>query len=263
MRRALGQHFLINHRIVQRILQALELSGSDSVLEIGPGKGALTGPLARRVGRLLLVEKDPALAQTVRGYFSSEAPVEVITADFLHLPMDEITSRLGENFKVVSNLPYQSATAILQRLLLLLPPETLLVLMFQKEVGERLLAVPRNKDYGSLSVFTQILSKGRVLFEVPPLAFRPPPQVDSVVLKLKLRSVPLIPREQLPKFEQLVRTGFAHRRKVLRQNLKACFVGETAEAIEERLRILGASPGARAEELSVAQWMELYKGWNP
>jgi 16S rRNA (adenine1518-N6/adenine1519-N6)-dimethyltransferase len=263
VRRRLGQHFLINHRVVHRILQALELSPTDRVLEIGPGKGALTGPLARCVGRLLLVEKDPVLAEAVRNYFPPEEPVEVLTGDFFELPFEEITSRLGENFKVVSNLPYQASTAILQRLLLHLPPESLLVLMFQKEVGDRLLAEPGGKDYGSLSVFTQVLSKGRVLFAVPPLAFRPPPQVDSVVLKLKMRTVPLVSLEELPMFEHLVRTGFAHRRKMLRQNLKGCFVGESAEAIEQRLQAVGGSPQARAEELSVEQWVELYKGWSP
>jgi 16S rRNA (adenine1518-N6/adenine1519-N6)-dimethyltransferase len=240
----------------------LELSPTDKVLEIGPGKGALTGTLARRVGHLLLVEKDPALAETVRGHFTQEAPVEVLTADFLEIPFEEITSRLGKDFKVVSNLPYQSATAILQRLLLHLAPGTILVLMFQKEVGDRLMAEPFCKDYGSLSIFTQILSKGRVLFNVPPKAFRPPPQVESVVLKLKVRPIPLISREELPIFEQWVRTGFAHRRKMLRQNLKPCFAGETAGAIEDRLKKVGASPGARAEELSVEQWLELYKGRN-
>lgn len=260
MRRRLGQHFLINHRVVNRILQALELTGTEKVLEIGPGKGALTGPLVRRVGRLLLVEKDPELAEAVRVHFSSEDPVEVLTADFLELPFEEITSRLGKDFRVVSNLPYQSATAILQRLLLQLAPGTILVLMFQKEVGDRLLAKPFSKDYGSLSIFTQILSRVRVLFNVPPKAFRPPPQVDSVVLKLKIRPDPLVSRQELPQFEQWIRTGFAHRRKMLRQNLKPCFPGETAEAIEERLKTVGASPGARAEELSVEQWVELYKG---
>jgi 16S rRNA (adenine1518-N6/adenine1519-N6)-dimethyltransferase len=263
MRRPLGQHFLINRRAVHRILQALELSPTDKVLEIGPGKGALTGPLAHRVGQLLLVEMDPWLAEAVRGHFSPEDPVEVLVGDFLQLHFSEITSRLGKDFKVVSNLPYQSATAILQRLLLQLPPATILVLMFQKEVGNRLLAGPGSKDFGSLSVFTQVLSKGRVLFEVPPKAFRPPPQVDSVVLKLKVRTEPLVSLEELPRFESLVRTGFAHRRKVLRQNLKACFSGESAEAIEGRLQAVGASSGARAEELSVDQWVELYKGWKP
>jgi 16S rRNA (adenine1518-N6/adenine1519-N6)-dimethyltransferase len=263
MRRSLGQHFLIHRRAIQRILQALELSGSENVLEIGPGKGALTGSLARRAGRLLLVEKDPFLAEVVQQHFSSEDSVEILTADFLELPFEEITTRLGREFRVVSNLPYQAATAILQRLLLNVSPGTRLVLMFQKEVGDRLLAGPGTKDYGSLSIFTQVLAKGKVLFEITPMAFRPPPQVDSVVVKLKVRDQPLVAMEELPKFESLTRAGFAHRRKMLRQNLKTCFTGETAEAIEQRLKAVGASPGARAEELSVEQWVELYKGWKP
>ena len=262
MRRSLGQHFLIQRRAVQRIVQALELTGSESVLEIGPGKGALTGSLARHAGRLLLVEMDPFLADGVRGHFSQQDSVEVLTADFLELPFTEITSRLGKDFRVVSNLPYQAGTAILQKLLLHLSPESILVLMFQKEVGDRLLAGPGTKDYGSLSIFTQVLAKGRELFVVTPMAFRPPPQVDSVVVKLKIRSEPLVAMNELPKFENLIRAGFAHRRKMLRQNLKSCFAGETAEKIEDRLKAVGAAPGARAEELSVEQWVELYKGWK-
>lgn len=262
-RKPLGQHFLINRRAVHRILQALELGPGDKVLEIGPGKGALTGPLLHRAGQVLLVEKDPFLAQWVSEHLKGRGNAEIMTADFLELPWEEITRRLGREFKVVSNLPYQAATAILQKLLHHLNPGAILVLMFQKEVGERLLAKPSTKDYGSLSVFTQVLARGRELFEISPMAFRPPPQVDSVVLKLKMRAVPLIPREETKELETLLRAGFGHRRKMLRQNLKSVFAGETASDIEARLNALGASGTARAEELSVEQWVELYKEWKP
>lgn len=258
-RRPLGQHFLIRRSVVQRILSALELTEPSPVLEIGPGKGALTGPLAHRASRLLLIEKDPVLAEEVKTHLEGKPSVEVLTEDFLELPWGEITQRLGENFRVVSNLPYQAATAILQRLLFHLPGGSLMVLMFQKEVADRLTAQPHSKAYGSLTVVTQLLARVKPLCQVPPMAFRPPPQVDSTVLKFRMRSVPLIERERMSGLETLLRAGFSHRRKMLRQNLRPAFAGASAGEIEGRLEAVGASPQARAEELSVEQWVNLYK----
>lgn len=258
MRKPLGQHFLIRKSIVNKILSSLELKVEDRVLEIGPGKGALTGPLARRVKKLLLIEKDPSLAKEVQSYLIGDPHVVVLAQDFLTLPWGRITEALGSDFKTVSNLPYQSGTAIFLKLLKNLPGNALMVLMFQKEVGERLLAKPRTKAYGSLSVITQVICEGRVLFEVEPNAFRPPPKVWSVVLKLKIRHRPLIPPAQWDRFEGLLRAGFSHRRKMLRQNLRSYFKGEAASDIEARLSAVGGKPTARGEELSVEQWINLF-----
>jgi len=258
-RRPLGQHFLIRRSVVNRILGALELSSDSEVLEIGPGKGALTGPLSHQVGHLLLVEKDPELAEEVREHLSGAPTVEVLTEDFLNLPWAEITDRLGDSFRVVSNLPYQAATAIMQKLLSHLAGGTIMVLMFQKEVADRLVAKPHSKAFGSLTVVTQILSEVKPLLNVPPQAFRPPPQVDSTVLKFRVRREPLLDREQLPGLERLLQAGFSHRRKMLRQNLRTAFGGAAASEVEARLQSVGASPQARAEELSVEQWIDLYK----
>lgn len=258
MRRPLGQHFLIRKSIVSKILNSLELKEEDRVLEIGPGKGALTGPLARRVKKLLLIEKDPALAQEVQTYLTGDSHSVVLAQDFLTLSWDKITEALGVEFKTISNLPYQSATAIFLKLLKNLPGNALMVLMFQKEVGERLLAKPRTKAYGSLSIITQVICEGRSLLEVEPNAFRPPPKVWSVVLKLKIRQRPLIPPAQWDRFEELLRAGFSHRRKMLRQNLRSYFKGEAASEIEARLSAVGAEPTARGEELTVEQWIDLF-----
>ena len=259
-RRPLGQHFLINRNVVNRIIQALDLSPDSHVLEIGPGKGALTGPLVHRVEKLLLVEKDPVLAEEVRNRLAGKGNVHVREGDFLTTPWEEISQELGAGFKIVSNLPYQAATAILTKLLSLASPSTTMVLMFQKEVADRLKANPRTKDYGSLTVFTQILSQVKPLLDVEPLAFRPPPKVWSSVLKFQLREEPLLPKSEHAMFELLLKTGFGHRRKMLRQNLRAYFSGETADQIEQRLSQVDASPLARAEELTVQQWVNLYSG---
>ncbi len=258
-RRPLGQHFLIKGSVVHRILEALEVSATSHVLEIGPGKGALTRPLAQRVGRLMLVEKDPVLASEVSGHLSEYPSVEVVQEDFLKVPWPKILEHLGEDFRVISNLPYQAATAIMQKLLNHLLPGALMVLMFQKEVADRLIATPHTKAYGSLTVVTQIFSEVRVVMAVPPNAFRPPPQVDSTVLKFRMREHPLLEREAMPDFEKMLRAGFSHRRKMLRQNLREVFQGAAAGDIETRLQRVGANPQARAEELSVEQWIDLYK----
>lgn len=263
MKRPLGQHFLINRRVVHRILQALDLSPQDKVLEIGPGKGALTGPLARRVQKLLLIEKDPRLAEEVRDHLSARENVRVRCEDFLDTPWEEVKAELGEAFKVVSNLPYQAATAILVKLLRHGSPGSLMVLMFQKEVAERLLAEPHSKAFGSLTIFTQIFTTPRKVLEVPPAAFRPPPEVFSTVLKFKFHPQPLLPLSEIPDFEKLLQAGFIHRRKMLRQNLRSYFPGASAAEVEEKLRRIHASEKARAEELSVEQWLQMFQSARP
>lgn len=257
-KKSLGQHFLIREGIIHRILRALDLKAGDAVLEIGPGRGALTFPLAKAGARLLLVEKDRELANLL-GERLAGASVEILEGDILEIELGEIEARLGRGFKVVSNLPYNVGTAILTRLLHTLEPGSRLVLMFQKEVGERLLARPGTKDYGSLSVFTQLAAEARLVCRVPPEAFRPPPQVESLVLAFDLRSAPLLPRPEWEAFENFIKAGFAQRRKMLRQNLRPAMGGIAASEVELRLSAVGAAAGARAEELSVEQWVGLFR----
>ena len=239
-------------------MKALDLKVGEPVLEIGPGRGALTYPLAKTGVRLLLVEKDRELATLLREKLPS-AGVEILEADFLEIKLGEIESRLGPGFKVVSNLPYNVGTAILSKLLHALAPASRLVLMFQKEVGERLLAKPGSKDYGSLSVFAQLAAEGRLVCRVPPEAFRPSPQVESLVLAFEIRREPLLPRPDWENFENFIRAGFAQRRKMLRQNLRPALGRVEASEVERRLAAVGAKAGARAEELSVEQWVKLFK----
>ena len=236
----------------------MDLKDGDSVLEIGPGRGALTYPLAKTGVRLLLIEKDAELAPLLRERLDA-AQVDLIEADVLEIELSEIERRLGPAFKTVSNLPYNVGTAILTRLLHALAPGSRLVLMFQKEVGERLLAKPCSKDYGSLSVFSQLAADIRLVCRVPPAAFRPPPQVESLVLAFDVRSAPLLARSEWESFEKFVKAGFAQRRKMLRQNLRPALDGVEASEVEARLIAVGAKPGARAEELSLEQWTRLFK----
>ncbi len=257
-KKSLGQHFLNRQAVIQRILRALDPKPEDRVLEIGPGRGALTLPLAERVGRLLLVEKDRDLAAWLRERLAG-FPVEVLEEDFLELDWGEVEARLGSKLKIVSNLPYNVGTAIFTKLLRAAAPGTEMVLMFQKEVGERLIARPKTKAYGSLSVFTQLAAEARTVCVVPPSAFHPPPKVESLVLKFRKREAPPLPREDWEYFEVFLHDGFAQRRKMLRQNLRNFLGHASAAEVEARLAATGANPQARAEELSPEQWVALFK----
>jgi len=259
MGRFLGQHFLKRGAVIHRILMALQLSTEDRVLEIGPGRGAITQPLIDKVAQLLLVEKDFRLAESLRGKYAQAVHVAVLSGDFLEIPWVEIESRLGPGFKIVSNLPYQVSTAILTKLLAHAEPGTQMVLMFQKEVAQRITSGTRTKDYGSLSVFCQLIAEIRPLFDVPPAAFLPPPKVDSSVLHFRIRNKPLVAKPDWEDFEALLHAGFKQRRKMLRQNLRPYFGGEAAPAVEARLEKVGASPQARAEELGLEQWAALWR----
>ncbi|MCB1214915.1 MAG: ribosomal RNA small subunit methyltransferase A, partial [Deltaproteobacteria bacterium] len=237
---------------------ALDLKAGDKVLEIGPGSGAMTLPLAKQVAKFLVVEKDIRWVNFLREELQ-EPNIKICHEDFLHLDFGQVLEYLGQDFKVLSNLPYESSVAILLKLLEQVPPGTVMVLMFQKEVAMRLLAKPRSKDYGSLSVWVQVLADLTWIREVSPQAFYPPPQVDSGVLKIIKKSDLPLPKGALPALEQLLRSAFGKRRKMLRQNLRAFFKEKSAEEIEALLEKVGASPQARAEELSVTQWAQLLK----
>lgn len=257
-KKSLGQHFLNKTGIIHRILRALDLKAEDRVLEIGPGRGALTMPLSEQCAQLVLVEKDLELAEWLREKLANR-PVELIEGDFLEIDWKNLESRLGPKFKVVSNLPYNVGTAILVKLLREIPAGTSMVLMFQKEVGERISAKPGTKAYGSLSIFAQLLAEQKVVCAVPPSAFRPPPKVESLVLAFRKRETPLLPEQDWAAFEVLIHAGFAQRRKMLRQNLRPVLGGIEAGEVEARLKAVGAKPLARAEELSVEQWVALFK----
>jgi 16S rRNA (adenine1518-N6/adenine1519-N6)-dimethyltransferase len=258
-KKSLGQHFLVSERIIQKILGNFHLEPTDHVLEIGPGRGALTYPLVKKVEKLLLIEKDTELAERLRQQYHNFSNLEILDADFLNISFDQINSHLSPPYKIVSNLPYNVATPILTKLLLNVPPTTLMVLMFQKEVGDRLLATPHHKDYGSFTIFVQLFAEVRLLLTIGRSAFHPPPKIESSVLRFKIRDKPLLPFTDLEKFERLLKAGFGQRRKMLRQNLRPYFSGNSAEDIEDRLRAVEALPTARAEELSLSQWLSLFR----
>ena len=178
MRQKFGQNFLYDKNIARKIVAAADLNPSDSVLEIGPGKGVLTELISEKAKELIAVELDGALAGKLKERFASVPNIKIENQDFMDFSFPE-----KKHFKIIANLPYYIATAIIQKFLPARGWERAVV-MVQKEVGQRITAKPRSKIYGALSLFCQYFAEAEVLFTVPPSCFSPAPKVDSVVISL-------------------------------------------------------------------------------
>jgi 16S rRNA (adenine1518-N6/adenine1519-N6)-dimethyltransferase len=250
-RKRFGQHFLTNPAIAERIVGLAALRGDETVLEIGPGRGALTDLLVARTARLVLVEVDRDLAAALRARFATATSVEIVEADVLRV---DLTTLLGANAPAVAvaNLPYNISTPVMMALLGAPELFSRLVLMLQREVAERIVAPPGGKQYGGLSVVVQAVADARIALRVPPGAFAPVPKVESAVVEITPRlPVPLDPAQRR-QLRHVVRTAFSRRRKQL-QNVIAPLT-EDPYGILERL---GIDPRARPETLSPADFVRL------
>jgi 16S rRNA (adenine1518-N6/adenine1519-N6)-dimethyltransferase len=253
-RKRLGQIFLRDPLVVERILQSASLAPDDVVLEVGPGRGILTVALAQRTHALYAIEIDAHYAHTLQQRFASAAHVHIIEADARFYDYE----LLPQPLVVVANLPYSMGMAILQRLLMFRQRLSRLVIMLQKEVAARLLALPNSSTYGALSVFLQYYARITHNFDVSRHAFAPVPAVDSSVITL--RPFPVLPWPACDEgwLFRLVKTAFAHRRKTLRTNLLAAFPQVlTRTALAGVLTDLTLNEHARAQELSVYQFVQL------
>jgi 16S rRNA (adenine1518-N6/adenine1519-N6)-dimethyltransferase len=258
-RRALGQHFLRDDGVAQRIIALVRPTRADLVVEIGPGKGALTAALASACGRLLALEVDTALAASLRTRFGHLARVEILTVDARAFDYSRLRDRRPDasgRVLVVGNLPYSVAKAILMRLVEAGRAVDEMALMLQREVAERLAAAPGSRTYGSLSVLTQIACDVELAFAVPPGAFSPPPQVDSAVVHLRVRSDPPVPIADPRRFGLVVRAAFGQRRKSL-ANALAAGLGLPVDRSRELVAAAGIDPIRRAETLSLADFARL------
>ncbi|NCJ07850.1 16S rRNA (adenine(1518)-N(6)/adenine(1519)-N(6))-dimethyltransferase RsmA [Synechococcales cyanobacterium C] len=260
-RRRFGQHWLRSPKVLQQIVAAAELSGCDRILEIGPGTGILTQALLATGASVVAVEVDRDLCQRLVHQFGQNPQFLLLAGDILSLDLPMLlggeAAPLFPN-KVVANIPYYLTGEILQLLLgqlsvPRLPRFESIVLLVQKEVAERVVALPGSKTYGALSVRVQCLADCEWICAVPAKAFQPAPKVDSAVVRLRPRSYP-IPIADPQWLETLVRVGFASRRKMLRNNLKAIV---DLDGLTTTLTELNINPQARAEDLSVAEWVTL------
>jgi 16S rRNA (adenine1518-N6/adenine1519-N6)-dimethyltransferase len=249
-RRRLGQHFLLDLNLTGRIARAAGDLAAGTTIEIGPGPGGLTRALlAHGATRVIAVERDerclPALAEIAAAY---PGRLEIIAGDALKID----AGRLGTApRRIVANLPYNVATPLLLAWLATADRFERMVLMFQREVAARLIAAPRSKDYGRLTVATQWRCQVRRLFDIPPRAFTPPPKVTSSLVELKPRPAPLAPADPAL-LEQVAAAAFGQRRKMLRQSLR----GLAADPAS-LLAAAGIVETKRAEELSVVEFAAL------
>lgn len=265
-RKRFGQHWLKSTAVLNQIIRAAELTSSDQILEIGPGKGVLTEKLLSQASRVIAVEIDRDLCVYLRKHFQQHSHFELVEDDFLHLPFGREESPMpfqGVN-KVVANIPYNITGPILDKLLGKIEqpsdhPLEYIVLLLQNEVAQRLAAEPGSKTFGSLSVRSQYLANCEVICKVPPSAFKPAPKVDSAVIRLTPRPFPK--QASQPRWMGvLVKQGFSTRRKMLRNTLMSIVEKST---ILPALESIGASPEARAESLSVEQWVQLSEILSP
>ena len=252
-RRALGQHFLRDGGIARAIVDLVAPTAADLAVEIGPGQGALTGELARRAGRVLALEVDRTLVERVRAAFPA---VEVLAADARAWDWTSLARPPGGRALVVGNLPYSVGTTILTALTRAPRAIDAMALMLQREVAERVAAAPGNKVYGSLSVHVQLHWHVELALRVPPGAFRPPPKVESAVLRLAPLSSPRVDLPDEQRFEAVVRAAFARRRKTL-ANALATGLGLSVGVTRDAATRAGVDPGRRAETLSIQEFAEV------
>ncbi|MBS3946780.1 MAG: ribosomal RNA small subunit methyltransferase A [Dethiobacter sp.] len=256
--KGLGQNFLIDGNIIQKIIAAADLNPGDAVMEIGPGAGSLTLALALRQARVLALELDQGFVNLLKDQLRPFAQVSVIHGDALKADYGKLSAlyfNSGDTVKLVSNLPYYISSPLIYRIIEQRFPFSCAVLMLQKEMTQRVLAKPGDSVYGSLSVLCQYYTFGKHLFNVSRNVFWPRPDVESAVITLKPRS-PILEPDEEALLRQIVRTAFQHRRKTLINSLSLGF--SWPKMIMAPL-IMEASvdPECRPETLSVGQFAKL------
>ncbi len=257
----LGQHFLVDASYRQRIAAMVDPRPEDLVVEIGPGRGAMTEVLADRARQVVAVELDRMLAEQLQKELATGSHTEVLQADILSVDLAELCRRHGtERCFVFGNLPYYITSPIIHRLFLFHDHIRAMSLLVQHEVAERLVAGAGTREYGYLTVLTQLFSYPRILLGVPPGAFAPPPKVQSTLVEFQIRETAdlgsLLPHAEVEGFLQFVKRCFAQKRKNLPNSL-AGFYSRTR--VELELNRLSLAPSVRAEQLALEELLRLYR----
>ena len=253
-RKSLGQHFLTDRRILARIADALHLTGGETVLEIGPGRGALTDLLAERAGRLIAIEYDRALAELLRQRYARRNNVLVAEADVLTVSLGELAAG---PYVLVGNVPYYITTPILFHALT--PPRAeRAVYLVQREVADRLGAAAGTKEYGGLTVNVAAVARAETLFRVPAGAFSPPPKVESAVVRITPLATPLATPDEERPLRTLVQNAFGMRRKQMRRVVRSLYA-LNAPAADAMLAAAQIDPEVRPETLSPEQFVGLLR----
>lgn len=258
VRKSLGQHFLHDTRALARIVDALQLTGAETVIEVGPGRGVLTDRLVPHARRLVLIEYDRALADLLRARYAGVPSVEVVEADVLATDLGALANG---PYVLVGNVPYYITTPILFHALEQPRPDRAVYLV-QREVADRLVAPPGSRAYGALSVNVQAVAVPEFIGAVSARAFKPPPKVESAIVRLVPREPPVVAPGDEARFRTLVQEVFGMRRKQMRRIIRS--VGaldvERAEAV---LREAGIDPEVRPETLAPEAFAALLRALRP
>lgn len=259
----MGQNLLVNQHYLERIVAEAKVVSGEYIVEIGAGLGALTKALVDSGARVIAIEIDSGFFRELKNKFANVENVELIHADALKFNFRELSERIGQ-LRVVANLPYNVSS----RLVFMFQENSdifgSLTIMLQKEVAERFMAEPRNKEYGVLSVLLGIRATVQALFDIPGSAFYPVPAVDSSLIRIDFNQKPPIEISDYNLLKGLVKTAFASRRKTLRNNLKSLFVsGFDSESLEKAARNSGIDLGRRAETLAPSEFAAFSNAiWN-
>ena len=254
-KKSLGQNFLIDRNIREKIIQASGLKKEDTVLEIGPGRGEISEGLLNQVKKLIAVEIDASLCPALKDKFSLRANFELINEDILKIDLSKLFPGAGK-IKVIANLPYYISTPAITHLLKYKKQISEIYLTLQKEVAQRISAVPGTKTYGAFSCFAQFHTRPEILFEIKNTSFWPRPKVDSCFIRLKALAKPRLKIDDEEKLFRIIRTAFNQRRKQLKNSLKKILPPEA-------FKKAGIDPNSRAEELSLSDFAKLASGTLP
>ncbi len=253
-RKRFGQNFLHDRNIIERIIDFIAPAADQHLVEIGPGKGALTEYLVQRAGQLDVIELDRDLIPLLENRFNSFEHFKIHSADALKFDFSKLLNSATERLRLVGNLPYNISTPLIFHLLEKVSLVQDMHFMLQKEVVERLTAAPGSKAYGRLSIQVQYLCRAELLFIVPPGAFTPPPKVNSAIVQLTPRThfnkAPQLQKGSTTDLAFIAREAFSQRRKTLRNNLKKILSAEQIEACD-------IDPGRRSETLSISEFVAL------
>lgn len=253
-RKRFGQHFLHDRQVIESILDAIDPRPGQQLVEIGPGQGALTLPLLRRAGRLTAIEIDRDLVGSLAAAAEGIGELEIVNTDILGFELGELVS--DGDLRLVGNLPYNISTPLMFHLLKSASLIRDMHFMLQKEVAQRIVASPGGSDYGRLSVMLQYRCRCEYLFDVAPGSFRPPPKVDSAVIRLVPEARPVTDVGDYELFSGIVQAAFGQRRKTIANALKSIIDRAAISAC-------GIDPGARAENLAVGDFARLSRNLSP
>ena len=255
-KKSLGQHFLVDRNILDKVIKTAQVGKEDIVLEVGPGLGEMTLTLAREAKKVIAIEIDSKLVAILEKKMRDHPNVEVVKSDILKVNFDQFHKREGQPIKVVANLPYQISTPLLFRFSESKEAFSTFTLMLQREVAERLTAPPGRKEYGSLSVLTQSLFELSIRFFIKPSAFFPPPKVDSALVHMVWKEKPMIETNDEEWFKRVVKACFGYRRKTLVNALKHSGL-TLPDSIESKMKEIGIDPRRRPETLSIQEFAKL------